>query len=126
MRALYIPAALLAGLFALSLLNSRYVDKRTDQWLQILEQVDIAADGEDWDRAGALAEEVYGSWQEEQFYFHTVVHHDGLDAAETLFLQLLVVCDEEDAAEARLHLAELRSQLRLLAEKEQLSIPNIL
>ena len=126
MRALYIPAALLAGLLVLSLLNSRCIESRTDQWLRILEEVDAAADEENWTRAMGLAQDVYDSWRGEQFYFHTVVHHDGLDAAETLFLQLLVVCDEEDAAEARLHLAELRSQLRLLAEKEQLSIPNIL
>ena len=126
MRALYLSAALLAAMFFLTLANSRYVTHRIDQWLQLLDQVDAAADQEDWPSVISMAQKAYDSWSGSQFYFHTVIRHEELDQAESLFLQLLVVCDEQDAAEARLHLADLRSQLRLLAEMEALSVPNIL
>ena len=126
MRALYISTALLAAMFLLTLANSHYVASQVDSWLDLLEQVDIAADNEDWDTVMSTAQQAYTSWSHCQFYFHTVIRHEELDQAESLFLQLLVVCDEQDAAEARLHLADLRSQLRLLAEMEALSIPNIL
>ena len=126
MRPLCISTALLAAMICLTLANSRYVAGRVEDWLALLEQVDAAADREDWPAALEAANRAYDSWGGSQFYFHTVIRHEELDQAESLFLQLLVVCDEQDAAEARLHLADLRSQLRLLAEMEALSIPNIL
>jgi len=126
MRALCVSAALLAALFVLSLLNSFHIARQTDQWLRVLEQVDAALDEENWPAASAAAREIRSSWLRQQFYFHTVIHHAELDEADTLFLQLLVLCDEEDTAEARLHLADLRSQLRLLAEMQELSLTNIL
>ena len=73
MRALYIPAALLAGLFALSLLNSRYVDDRTDQWLRILEQVDAAADGENYE------------WTDMYAGFAKTAKEEGFDQIAALF-----------------------------------------
>lgn len=126
MRALYIPLALLAGMFVLAMLNSGYVTRQTEQWDEQLAAIETAAAAEDWDDAMTAVRNAYQSWQARQFYFHTVIHHDELDAAESCFLQLLTACRLQDQTETMLHLVELRSQLRLLAEMEELSVPNIL
>ena len=126
MRALYVPLALLAGLFILAMANSSYVTAQTEAWTSQLSAVETAAAGEDWPAALEAAQAAYQSWQARQFYFHSVIHHDELDEAEAYYLQLLTACRLQDPLETALHLAELRSQLRLLAEMEELSIPNVL
>ena len=126
MRSFLIPAALLAAMLLLTLANSRHLENLTQEWIAQLDQADLALDAQDWPAAARAAKAAYDQWQRSQFYLHVAVRHEELDQAQSLFLQLLVLCDEEDAPEARLHLANLRSQLQLLAEMERLSIPNIL
>lgn len=52
--------------------------------------------------------------------------HNELDQAEDLFAGAFAVCREADAADFHMLLAQLQSQLRLLAETQCLSVKNVL
>lgn len=69
---------------------------------------------------------VYASWDARQTYFHIMVEHAELDAAEALFAVSHSFAESEDGAEFRANTAELLTQLRLLDEMEEISIKNIL
>lgn len=69
---------------------------------------------------------VYASWDARQTYFHIMVEHAELDAAEALFAVSHSFAESEDGAEFRANTAELLTQLRLLNEMEEISIKNIL
>ena len=69
---------------------------------------------------------VYTSWDARQTYFHIMVEHAELDAAEALFAVSHSFAESEDGAEFRANTAELLTQLRLLDEMEEISIKNIL
>ena len=118
--------ALCAAMFTAALLNSSLISSQTDQWLHDLSKAEQAVDAEEWDDAIKQISESYASWSARQPYLHIVTNHNILDQTEELFHQLLALCDEMDAAEARLHLAALRTQISLLAETEKLAITNIL
>ena len=126
MRALIVPLLLLAAMFSATLYNSSLISRQTDRWLTELEAVDQAIDKENWQQAAQQLQSINNSWHSRQLYLHIVTRHNELDEAASLFSQLTVLCDEQDAAELRLHLANLCSQLKLLAEMEQLTVANIL
>ena len=54
------------------------------------------------------------------------MEHDELDEAEALFCRALVLAEEEDSVEFRAHIADLLSQLQLLAEMERVRVENVL
>lgn len=126
MKALTIPAALLALILGFSLWTGRYVELRTDHWSALLEQTGSAARREDWPAAREQLGQTYRDWQSSQPFFHTIMEHDQLDEAEVLFQGAIAVCEERDAADFHLLLAQLISQLRSLAETQSISIQNIL
>ena len=126
MKALYIPAGLLALILALSLWTGRYVELRTGHWIALLEQTDDAGRQEDWPSAQNRLREAYQDWDSSQTFFHTIMEHDALDEAETLFQGAIAVCEERDDADFHLLLAQLISQLQHLAETQSISIKNIL
>lgn len=126
MKALYIPAALLAVILGFSLWAGRYVDARTEQWIALLEETGEAAAREDWPEAERRLQGAYRDWDSSQTFFHTIISHDELDQAETLFVGAAAVCAERDDADFHLMLAQLMEQLRLLAETQSVSIKNVL
>ena len=126
MKAFSIPAALLALILGFSLWTGRYVELRTGHWTALLEQTDEAARREDWPAARDRLDRTYQDWQSSQPFLHTILEHDELDEAETLFRGAIAVCEERDDADFHLLLAQLASQLRLLAETQSISIQNIL
>ena len=126
MKALWIPAGLLAVILGFSLWAGRYVQLRTDHWIALLEHTDKAAAAEDWEEAQRRLEDAYRDWDSSQTFFHTIISHDELDEAETLFVGAAAVCREEDDADFHLMLAQLSAQLRLLAETQSVSIKNVL
>ena len=126
MKALYIPAGLLALILGFSLWAGRYVELRTDQWIAQLEETAGTAGREDWDHAEEQLSRVYDSWDGVQTFFHTIMEHDELDKAEELFAGAFAVCREEDGADFHTLLAQLMNQLSLLAETQSISIKNVL
>ena len=125
MKAFYIPTALLILILGFSLWAGRYVEMRTHHWAEQLEQTYQAAAQEDWEEAERRLEEAYADWDSSQTFFHTIMEHDELDEAEKLFSGAFAVCQEEDDADFHQMLAQLSSQLRLLAETQSVSIKNV-
>lgn len=126
MKAFYIPAALLAVILGFSLWTGRYVELQTDHWSALLEEVDDTAHQENWPEARRRMDDAYQDWLGSQTFFHTIMDHEELDQAESLFQGALAVCEEADDADFHLLLAQLICQLRLLAETQSISIKNIL
>lgn len=125
-KAFYVPVALMAAILAFSLWTGHYVEERTENWTAQLERADETAQGEDWPGAAEQMERIYASWNASQTFFHTIMDHEELDTAENLFAGALAVCQEQDGADFHLLLAQLVSQLEMLAESQSASIKNIL
>ena len=113
-------------LFGGAMANARYVSKSVDGWCAGVEASLAAAEAEDWEGAREALGAVYASWDARQTYFHIMVEHAELDAAEALFAVSHSFAESEDGAEFRANTAELLTQLRLLNEMEEISIKNIL
>ena len=113
-------------LFGGAMANARYVSKSVDGWCAGVEAALAAAEAEDWEGAREALGAVYASWDARQTYFHIMVEHAELDAAEALFAVSHSFAESEDGAEFRANTAELLTQLRLLDEMEEISIKNIL
>lgn len=120
------PLLVLALLLGASLANARFVSRSVEHWCAGLEIVLDAAAREDPDGAQSALDAVYADWSRRQTYFHIMVEHAELDAAEALFAVSRSHAAEESYSELRADLAELLTQLRLLREMEALSIKNIL
>ena len=120
------PLRVLALLFGGAMANARYVSKSVDGWCAGVEVSLAAAEAEDWEGAREALGAVYASWDARQTYFHIMVEHAELDAAEALFAVSHSFAESEDGAEFRANTAELLTQLRLLDEMEEISIKNIL
>ena len=117
---------MLALLFGGAMANARYVSKSVVGWCAGVEASLAAAEAEDWEGAREALGAVYASWDARQTYFHIMVEHAELDAAEALFAVSHSFAESEDGAEFRANTAELLTQLRLLDEMEEISIKNIL
>ena len=125
MRALYIPAAVLAAILAFSLWTGRYVQRSTDAWTAALTESGEAARSEDWPAAGARLDEVYHSWTRAQGFFHIIMDHGELDEVEELFAGALAVCQERDEPDFHTLLSQLSAGLRMLSETQQMSLRNV-
>ena len=120
------PLLALALLFGGAMGNARHVAHSVENWCAALETTLSAAEAEDWDGVRDTLDAVYTSWSARQTYFHIMVEHAELDAAEALFAISRSFAEDEDVAEFRANTAELLTQLRLLREMEEISVKNIL
>ena len=126
MKALYIPAALLAAILALSLWSGQYVKKQSDDWARQLETAAVSARSDDWNEAGRIIRRVYTDWNEQEGLFYTIMDHADLDEAQALFAGSFAACRERDSEDFHILLAQLTLQLQLLAESQAVSAKNIM
>ena len=126
MKALILPVLTLAALLALSLWTGSYVSCQTAAWSEDLAAADRLAQAEQWTQAEALLRAGYRRWESRQELFHMLMEHQELDQAEALFAQAGAALSQRDLPDFHAALAQLRLQLRLLAETQQLSLRNIL
>ena len=125
-KSLAVPLAVLGVILAFALWNSRCVTAETDHWREQLRQADILAQAGEWERAAAALSDSYGDWSARQTYLHIVAEHDAIDGAESRYRRAMDFAATEELSEFRAELADLRDQLRLLAEMEEFSIGNVL
>ena len=125
-KSLAVPLAVLGVILAFALWNSRCVTAETDRWREQLRQADILAQAGEWERAAAALSDSYGDWAARQTYLHIVAEHDAIDGAESMYRRAMAFAATEELSEFRAELADLRDQLRLLAEMEEFSIGNVL
>ena len=125
-RFFWIPFCLLLALFGAALLNAAVADGLVTDWCAALDKLQDTAQAENWDSVRDDLSALHESWDARQTYFHIMVEHAELDAAEALFAVSHSFAESEDGAEFRANTAELLTQLRLLDEMEEISIKNIL
>ena len=87
---------------------------------------DEYAQQERWEAAQAQLQLAYDDWCTSQTFFHTIMEHDELDEAESLFATAYAACDERDVPDFHAAMAQLATQLSLLAETQAVSVKNIL
>ena len=125
-KSLAVPLAVLGVILAFALWNSRCVTAETDHWREQLRQAELLSQAGEWERAAAALSDSYGDWAARQTYLHIVAEHDAIDGAESMYRRAMAFAATEELSEFRAELADLRDQLRLLAEMEKFSIGNVL
>lgn len=125
-KGLLIPAAVLAAVLAFCLWNSAAMAACTARWRSQLEEADRLAGSGGWEAAIAVIEDSYDDWTRRQTYLHIVTSHDAVDDAEAMYHRALAFAGSREDSEFRAELADLRDQLRLLAEMEEFSVRNVL
>ena len=125
-KGLLIPAAALTAILAFCLWNGASMASHSARWRAQLEGADRLAQAEDWEAAAAALRAGYADWAARQTYLHCVANHDAVDGAEAMYHRALAFAESGEGSELRAELADLRDQLRELAEMEALSLRNVL
>ena len=118
--------AILAAVLALCLWNGAAMTADTARWRDQLLHTDALAQSEDWAAAAEALAESYRDWAQSQAYLHIVARHDAVDDAEAMYRRAAAFAATRELTEFRAEIADLRDQLRLLAEMERLDIKNVL
>ena len=126
MKAMKIPAAILALIFLAALADGFVLTKQCEDWSAHVEQMERSAVQEDWSAAQAALEDLRESWEKWQTYLHILIDHDEIDQAEDLIALCALHIEEKDTATLRVTVSGLRCLFSLLAETEQLNIKNVL
>ena len=126
MKRFFPPLAVLAAILALSLWNARVMEGQTSHLRSQLLQVQKLAAAENWQGAEDALADSYADWTSRQTYLHIVTEHDAVDDAEAMYRRAMAFAAARESSELRAELADLRDQLRLLAEMERFSIKNVL
>ena len=121
-----LPAAALGAILAFCLWNSAAMAAHAARWQGQLDQADRLAQAEDWGAAAAPIQAGYADWTARQTNLHVVTNHDAVDGAEAMYHRALAFAESREGSELRAELADLRVQLRELAEMEELSWRNVL
>ena len=126
MKPLYIPTALLAAILCFSLWVGSFVKEQGRIWDEELLLASQHAQSENWYKAADCIRAAYTNWNEHHFLFYTVMDHADLDQTQALFAGTFAACTQQDSEEFHILLAQLSLQLQLVAEKQIISIENIL
>lgn len=126
MKAYLLSALTLLAVLFLALWNNASMTERTQRWQGQLDQVESLIVDNDWEQADQALAKSYDDWSASQAYLHIVSHHEVLDEAEAMYRRAAVFIQIREESSLLGELSDLRHQLRLLSEMEQLSIKNIL
>jgi hypothetical protein len=126
MRAYWKPLAVLGAILAFALWNGAAMTGHTDRWRDQIQQADALVQAGNWSEAMAILTDSYTDWSENQTYLHIVTEHDAVDDAEAMYRRAMAFAATRETTEFRAELADLRDQLRLLAEMERFNVKNIL
>lgn len=125
-RFFWIPFLLLLALFGTALANAAVADGLVQGWCAQLDDLQDTAQAEDWSAVHDSLAALHESWDKHTAYFHIVLQHDELNEVESLLARADSFAFEQDEAELRACIAELRSQMLVLSEMQEISIRNIL
>ena len=125
-RFFWIPFLLLLALFGATLVNAAVADRLVEDWCTELDQLQSTAQAEDWDSVRTDLAAFHQGWDRHATYFHIILQHDELNEVESLLARADSFAFEQDEGEFRACVAELKSQLLVLSEMQEISIQNIL
>lgn len=126
MKSYLAPLLLLAAIVTFSLVNCRFIVRSSLVWDEELESAAALASDGDWSGAENALRAGYRAWSAHQTWLHIVVDHDAVDGAEAMYRRAFAFADAQEPSEFQAEIADLRSQIRLLAEMERVSVKNIL
>ena len=126
MKRLWIAAALLTLLLALTLGNAWYSHTLTQSLSQPLVEAQQLARQQQWEQARQLTRQAYDSWNAHHTYLHCVLRHSDTDQILRSFRCVMQYLDLEEMDQYAAANADLISQLELLSEMEQASLVNVL
>jgi hypothetical protein len=126
MRSFRIPVFLLLLLLVLTLAHSALITRQCRAWDAVLLRAEQSAAAEDRTDAAAQLDAFAVSWARWRPWLHMTVSHGALDEAEACLRRCLALCRDEEDAELRAALSDLRTHLLLLDQRERLSAENIL
>ena len=126
MKRLWIAAGLLGVLLGVSLTNTWYAQRLTGGMEEQLRQAQTCSEQGDWVRAEALTRRAYEDWQDNHFYFHTLMRHSDTDQVLRGFRAVLEYLRLQEPDQYNAANADLIAQLELLAEMEQATVVNVL
>ena len=123
----YAPAlSVLLVILAFALWTDHTMTEQTNRWREQLQQADALAQSEDWPAAVKALTDSYEDWRTHQIWLHIVTEHVAVDDAEAMYHRSMAFAAEEELSEFRAEISDLRDQLRLIAEMENLSVKNVL
>lgn len=125
-RFFWIPFCLLLALFGAALANAAAADGLVTDWCAELDKLQDTAQAENWDSVRDDLSALHESWDAHATYFHIILQHDELNEVESLLARADSFAFEQDEGEFRACVAELKSQLLVLSEMQDISIQNIL
>ena len=125
MKPLWIPIALLGAVLAFSLFSGARIADAARAWDELLAQSQQEAAAGDWDAARGTLEMCHQRWLQDQFWLRVTAHHQGLDSAEELFRRAAALAGDESCTDFMAETEALRSQIRTMAETEQLRLGNV-
>ena len=126
MKAMRIPAAVLAAILLATLADGFVLTRQCEDWSAHVGQMERAAVQEDWDTAQSVLDDLVTNWEKWQTYLHILIDHDEIDRVEELLALCRLHIEEKDTATLRATVSQLRCMFSLLAEIEQLNIKNVL
>lgn len=125
-KALLPPIAVLLAILGFSVWNGRVMTAEADRWQAQLYRAEAFAQESRWADAAEALRSSYEDWSARQVYLHIVTEHEAVDDADAMYRRAMAFAAEQEASEFRAELADLRTQLRLLAEMERFSLKNVL
>ena len=126
MRSFRIPIFILLLTLFLCLYAGSNVSRCTDSWKQQLMTADGLVIREQWGEAQSVFTDLYDRWQTQQEWLHMLIEHKELDETEALLQRCIAFAQQQEDAELRADIAELRTQFTLLDEMQRLTLRNIL
>ena len=128
MRRLYISAALIVLLAALSGLHVWHLNGFTGQLTGLLTGAQEQVERENWAEAARLTHEARDRWARHEGYLHVTLRHSDTDAIQISMDEALAFLEggEKQPAEYAAVNARLLTQLALLAEAELPTLTNLL
>ncbi|MGI5984811.1 MAG: DUF4363 family protein [Clostridiales bacterium] len=120
-----VAVSLILIIFALSLVNIRYVESRTDMLTNDVEAAEKLFINGDADAAISLVKESLDNWLSWEPYTHIMLRHSEVDLVTDAYYELLSkLQSEEEVPEAAYR--RLKEQLRSISAMERITIGSIL
>ena len=128
MKRLYISAALIVLMAALSGLHVWHLDGFTGQLTDLLTRAQEQVERENWEEAARLTHQARERWMRHEGYLHITLRHSDTDAIQISMDEALAFLEggEKQPAEYAAVNARLLTQLALLVEAELPTLTNLL
>ena len=121
-----VPILTLIWILACTLWMGVSVASHANRWNDQLQTADRLAQQADWAGATSTLSSSYTDWKSHQNWLRLVTRHDIVDAAEAMYHRAMAFALTQESSEFRAEIADLQTQIHLLAETERVSLQNIL